>query len=130
MDHLVGRGQRHDQHPAGDLAHHEPVRRGHSRVEERIAGPDVGNVIDSEVGVLEEVGHLLINLERLLIVEQIEIEQVVNHSTECNTDDYAEGTSPDVAGLRRRKVFEERCSVEDDRCDRPHRRAGDGSPMS
>jgi len=46
--------------------------------------------------VLEEVGHLVIDLEWFLIVEQIEVEQVANHLTECNTNDYpGAGRRPD-----------------------------------
>lgn len=40
---------------------------------------------------MKEVGHLVIDLEWFLIVEQIEIEQVANHLIECNTNNYPRG---------------------------------------
>ena len=64
------RGQRHQQYPAADLRAHQPVRRRLRRVEQRIAGPHVIDVVDSQVRMLEQVRSLGIDLERVLLIEQ------------------------------------------------------------
>ncbi len=48
-----------DQHATGDLGDHQPMRRRLRRIEERIRAPDVVDVIDTEAGVLDEVGGLV-----------------------------------------------------------------------
>jgi len=46
------------------------------RVEDRIAGPDVGHVVQAQLGVLEQVRGLLIDLEGPVLVEGVDVEQV------------------------------------------------------
>lgn len=44
------------------------------RIEERIGSPGVVDVVDAEGGVLEEVGGLVIDLERVFVVELVDVE--------------------------------------------------------
>jgi hypothetical protein len=43
-------------------------------VEHRVGCPDIADVLDAQAWVLEQVGGLGVDLERVLVVEQIEIE--------------------------------------------------------
>jgi non-homologous end joining protein Ku len=56
------------------------VRRRLGRVEQRVAGPHVCDVIGAEVGVLEQVRGLAVDLERVVVIEQIEVEQLGHHT--------------------------------------------------
>jgi hypothetical protein len=56
--------------PSGDLGAHQPVRRRFRRIDKRVAGPDV---VRTQVGVLEQVRGLRVDLEGLL-VEKVDIE--------------------------------------------------------
>jgi len=51
---------RNDEDIAGDLGHHEPMARWASWIEEWIVLPHVQDVIQAEVGVLEEVRCLVV----------------------------------------------------------------------
>ncbi len=44
------------------------------QVEERVGTPDVVNVVDPEVRMLEQVGGLVVDLERVVLVKQVEVE--------------------------------------------------------
>ena len=66
------RHQWNHQHPAGDFGAHQPVRWWFRRVEDRVVGPDV---VQPQVGVLEQVCGLGVDLERVF-VEQVEVEAV------------------------------------------------------
>lgn len=70
-----------------NLGHHQPVGRWFGRVEERITRPHIEDVVDAEVWVLEQVRGLPVDLERGVVVERIEIEQL-GHRFECITNDY------------------------------------------
>ena len=48
-------------------------------VEHRVGSPDFADVLDAQAWVLEQVGGLSVDLERILFVEQIQIEQFVRH---------------------------------------------------
>jgi hypothetical protein len=68
-----GRGDWDDQDLAGNLAAHQPVRWRLCRVEQRAADPYVVDVVDAEVGVLEQVRGLGVDLERVFLVEQVQV---------------------------------------------------------
>lgn len=72
---IACRCQRNDQHPPRDLGARQPVRRRLRRLEERIIGPEVVDVVQPQVGMLEQVCGLRVDLERVF-VEKIEIEAV------------------------------------------------------
>jgi hypothetical protein len=55
------------------------VRGRFGGVEHRVGCPDIADVLDAQAWVLEQVGGLGVDLERFLVVEQIEIEPVVPH---------------------------------------------------
>ena len=61
--------------------------RGSGWVEERVAGPDIQHVVNAEVGVLEQVGGLPVDLERILIVKQVDVEPF-HMNILTNTNDY------------------------------------------
>lgn len=65
----VWRYERHDKDSTADLAHHEPVSRRLGRIKERVRAPHVIDVLDPEGGVLKQMRGLVVDLERLLIVE-------------------------------------------------------------
>lgn len=44
-------------------------------VEERVTGPDVQHIVDTQLRVLEQVRGLRIDLERIQFVEHIEVEE-------------------------------------------------------
>lgn len=68
--------QRHCQDQSGDLSNHEPVGRWLGGIEQGIAGPDIADVVQTQVGMLEEVAGLPIDFERPVIIEPIDIEPV------------------------------------------------------
>ena len=78
----VGWSERDDKYTPLDLSDHQPMRRRDRRVEQRIGFPYLVDVVDAERNVLEQVGRLVVDLERIGVVEQIEIEQLV---PECIT---------------------------------------------
>jgi hypothetical protein len=49
----------------------QPVGRRRRRIGDRVRAPDVVDVIETERGVLAEVGGLVIDLEWVLVVELI-----------------------------------------------------------
>ena len=71
--------QRHHEHPAAGLAAHEPVRGRLGWVEQRIAGPHVVGIVDSQVRMLEQVRGLRIDLERIFLIQQVRIEPFAAH---------------------------------------------------
>ena len=76
----AARGSQWDhEHPAADLGAHEPVRWRLGRVEQRVAGPHVINVIDSEVRMLEQVRGLGVDLKRVFLIQQVWIEPLTAH---------------------------------------------------
>jgi hypothetical protein len=82
----VGRRERHDTHAPRDLGDHQPVRQRDRRVEQRIGFPHFADVVDAERNVLEQVRRLVIDLERIGVVEQIEIEQLGDNPRVLHTD--------------------------------------------
>jgi hypothetical protein len=71
--------QRDHKDPAPDLGAHEPVRWRLGRVKQRVAGPYVINVIDSKVRMLEQVRGLGVDLKRVLLIQQVQIEPLITH---------------------------------------------------
>ena len=57
--------------------------------------------------MLEQVGGLGVDLERVLIVKQIEIEPVVRHLVHCNTNGYEPLAAGDFARLSRQSVVDD-----------------------
>ena len=76
-----------------DFGHHQPVCWRFGWVEERVGLPDILNVVDSQSGVFEQVGCLPVDLERVVVVELIEIEQL-SHQPDCNTNGYRMTDTP------------------------------------
>ena len=76
-----------------DFGHHQPVCWRFGWVEERVGLPDILNVVDSQSGVFEQVGCLPVDLERVVVVELIEIEQLSRQS-DCNTNGYRMTDTP------------------------------------
>jgi hypothetical protein len=56
------------------------VRRRLGRVEERLAGPHIIDVIDPQVRMLEQVRGLRVDLKRIFLVQQVQIEPLAAHS--------------------------------------------------
>jgi hypothetical protein len=52
------------------------VRRSLSRVEQRVAGLYVIDVVDPQVRMLEQVRHLGIDVKRVLLIEQARVESL------------------------------------------------------
>jgi hypothetical protein len=48
--------------------------------------PRVVDLIDTQVRVFEQVRSLVVNLERILVGEEIEIQQPARHASGCMTD--------------------------------------------
>ena len=68
----TARGSQGDhEHPAAGLGAHEPVRWRLGRVEQRVAGPYVIDVVDAEVRMLEQVRGLGVDLERVFLIQQV-----------------------------------------------------------
>jgi hypothetical protein len=63
------------------------VRGRDRRIKERVVAPYIVNVIDTEVGVLEQVGGLSVDLKRVRLVEEVGLEALAHHA-ECITTDY------------------------------------------
>jgi hypothetical protein len=55
------------------------------------------DVVDAERCMLEEVSSLVVDLERVRVVELVEVEELVRYSSECNTNGY----DPEAAGADR-----------------------------
>lgn len=54
---------------------------GFGRIEQRVAVPDVQHVVQSQVRMLEQVSCLPIDLERLGIIERVEVEQITHRKS-------------------------------------------------
>ena len=68
----TARGSQGDhEHPAASLGAHEPVRWRLGRVEQRVAGLYVIDVVDAEVRMLEQVRGLGVDLERVFLIQQV-----------------------------------------------------------
>ena len=73
-----------------NLGDHEPVGRWLRGIEQWVAGPDVADVIQTQVGMFEEVTGLPVDFERPVIIEPIDVEPL--HGTvilQPLTDDYS-----------------------------------------
>ena len=79
--------QGYDEHGAADLGNHQPVGRGFGRIEQRVAAPHVVDVVDAERVMLEQVWSLPGDLERVVLIEQVCVEQVIL-PRDCNTNEY------------------------------------------
>jgi hypothetical protein len=75
-----------DEYATIDIGAHQPVCRRDRRVEKRIAGQHVMDVIDAEVGVLEQVRGLCVDLEWVLILEEIELETTAHQAIVLQTN--------------------------------------------
>ena len=65
-----------DRIASGDLRDHQPVGRSLGRVEERLACPDLADVVEAQAGVLEQVSGLVVDLEGPVLVERVEVEPI------------------------------------------------------
>jgi hypothetical protein len=74
------RSDRYDKDVATNLGDHEPVGGRKRGIEQWVAVPDVADVVQPEVRVLEQVSGLIVNFERIIILEQIEIQQLPRHT--------------------------------------------------
>ena len=83
---IAGGGQRHHEDIAVDLGDHQPVRGRFGGVEHGIGYPHLVDVVDAQVRVFEQVSSLGVNLERILVIEEIEIKQPVRHASDCITN--------------------------------------------
>ena len=70
----VGRRERHGQDVSGDFGNHQPVGGWFGRIEERITGPDVADVVKTQPWVFEQVAGLLVDLEGPVLVEVVDTE--------------------------------------------------------
>jgi hypothetical protein len=55
------------------------VRWGLGWIEHRFAGPDIVDIVDPQMRVLEQVRGLGVDLERVFLIEQVELESVTVH---------------------------------------------------
>jgi len=78
---VIGRCERHHDDLAGNFGEHQPVCWRSRWVKQRIRVPDLVDVVDAVRVVLEQVGCLPVDLERVAVVRLIEIEQVVHCSS-------------------------------------------------
>ena len=69
------------------------------RVEERFVSPDVDDVEYAERAVLEQVRQLVSDFERVIIVEEIQVEEVP-HKGECIINEYKPGADGESMVLR------------------------------
>lgn len=69
------RSDGYDQHDAPGLRDHEPVGWRLGRIEQRVVGPDVEDVVHPQVRMLEQVRGLGVDLEGLL-AEKVRIKPV------------------------------------------------------
>jgi hypothetical protein len=72
----VRRRERDGQDASADFGDHQPVGGRLGRVEQRLTGPDVADVVGTLIWVLEEVNGLLIDLEGPVLGEVVDIEPV------------------------------------------------------
>jgi hypothetical protein len=70
------------------------VRRWDGWIEQRVRTPYLVNVIDAEVGMFEQMRGLVVDLERILVIEQIDVEQLGRTKLKCNTNEYVAGDEP------------------------------------
>jgi hypothetical protein len=70
---VAGRGGGHRQDCAIDFGDHQPVGGWFGGVEHGVGSPDFADVLDAQAWVLEQVGGLSVDLERILFVDQIQI---------------------------------------------------------
>lgn len=83
---VIGRGERHHQHLATDFGDHQPVRWWFGRIEERVGVPDLLDVVDAVGVVFEQVGGLSVDLERIGVVQPVEIEHLTHIASVLQTD--------------------------------------------
>ncbi len=55
------------------------MRRRLGRVEQRVTGPHILDVLDPSMRMLEQVRGLRIDLERVLLIQQARVESAVGH---------------------------------------------------
>jgi hypothetical protein len=79
------RCQRYDEHFTCDLGHHQPVRRRDCRVEVWTGIPKVVDILKPVIVMFKEVSSLVVYLERIVIIELIQVEEIISHVIDCNT---------------------------------------------
>jgi len=57
----VGRCERHGQDASCNFSHHQPVGGRFGRANQRVAGPDVADVVQAQTWMLEQVAGLLVD---------------------------------------------------------------------
>ncbi len=83
---VIGRGERHHQHLTGNLGDHQPVCWWFGRIEERVGVPDLIDFVDAVGVVFEQVSGLSVDLERIGVVQPVEIEQLTHTASVLQTD--------------------------------------------
>ncbi len=83
---VSGRCQWNHENPTSHLGTHELVRRRDRRVEQRIAGPLVIDVVHAKVEVLEQVRSLRVDLEDIITVEEVGVESLSHMSHRIPTN--------------------------------------------
>ena len=101
---VAGGGEGHHKDGSLDFGDHQPVRGRFGGVEHWVGCPNIADVLDAQAWVFEQVGGLGVDLERVLVVEQIEIEPVVRHSGNCITNGYELLLHNDFPPLRTAKA--------------------------
>lgn len=97
---------RNNEDLSGYLGHHQPVSRGYGGIEERVGSPDVEDVVDATLGMLEEMGGLVIDLERCLVIEGIEVERRIHDLIVLQTRTQRTRTRLGASSTRTRPRFD------------------------
>src|SRR5699024_1191161 len=70
---ITCRCQWHHEYAASNLRAHQPMRRRHSRVEQRITCPHLGNIGEAQIWMFKQVRGLRVNFEWIVIVQKVRI---------------------------------------------------------
>ena len=128
---VAGRGEGDHQDSAVDIGDHQPVGGWFGGVEHRVGSPDFADVFDAQAWVLEQVGGLSVDLERILFVEQIQIEQLVRHMPNCNTNGYRHSAGWGLCPAAGELALNDSCDDNrDDRGSLNHHRESPQMPLS
>jgi len=79
--------QGNHQHPTVHLGAHQPTRRWLGRIKQRIADPDLVEVVDSEMWMLEQVSDMVIYFKGVVVIECIWVKWL-SHLRKCIPNDY------------------------------------------
>ena len=73
------RRQRRHQDLAFDFGDHQPVSGWPGGVEEWIVSPYVHQIVGAQIGMLEQVGGLVVDLEGCFIIQELDVEALRDH---------------------------------------------------